>query len=183
MNTEQAELFFSILTVAVLVGTAALLVCVAGARRFASPGRLVDAIRPFTIPLAAAVAATCMAGSLYFSEVAGFLPCTLCWYQRIAMYSLAVILGLAAVRRDPTIRRYALPLAGIGILISTYHWLLERFPSIDAGACSATVPCEFVWFEQFGFVTLPFMAFTGFAAVITLLAISPTPLLAPGGTS
>jgi hypothetical protein len=45
------------------------------------------------------------------------------------------------------------------------------------------VPCEFVWFEQFGFITLPFMAFTGFAAVITLLAISPTPALAPGGTT
>lgn len=183
MNTEQAELFFSILTVAVLMGTAVLAVCLVAGRRLGALGRLVNAIRPFTIPLAAGVAATCMAGSLYFSEVAGFLPCTLCWYQRIAMYSLAVILGLAAVRHDPAIRRYALPLAGIGISISTYHWFLERFPSIDAGACSATVPCEFIWFEQFGFITLPFMAFTGFAAVITLLAISPTPVLVPGGTS
>lgn len=181
MNTEQAELFFSILTVAVLVGTVILLACMVG-HRFAALGRFVDLIRPYTVALAAAVAATCMAGSLYFSEVAGFVPCTLCWYQRIPMYSLAVILGLAAVRHDRAIRRSALPLAGIGIVISTYHWFLERFPSIDAGACSSTVPCEFVWFEQFGFITLAFMAFTGFAAVITLLAISPATVLTPGGT-
>ena len=104
------------------------------------------------------------------------MPCTLCWYQRIAMYSLAVVLTVAAVRHDAAIRWYALPLAGIGAVIATYHWLLERFPSIDAGACSATVPCDFVWFERFGFVTLPFMAMTGFVAVIVLLTL---PFAAP----
>ena len=174
MDTQQAELFFSILTVAVIVGTFVLALAALLAPFNPVLSRLVDSVRPFSLRLAAAVAATCMAGSLYFSEVAGFLPCTLCWYQRIAMYSLAVVLTVAAIRRDTAIRWYALPLAGIGFAIATYHWLLERFPSIDAGACSASVPCEFVWFERFGFVTLPFMAMTGFAAVITLLALAPT---------
>jgi len=174
MDTQQAELFFSILTVAVIVGTFVLTLAALLAPFNPVLSRLVDSVRPFSLRLAATVAATCMAGSLYFSEVAGFLPCTLCWYQRIAMYSLAVVLTVAAIRRDTAIRWYALPLAGIGFAIATYHWLLERFPSIDAGACSASVPCEFVWFERFGFVTLPFMAMTGFAAVITLLALAPT---------
>ena len=171
MDTQQAELFFSILTMVVIAGTFVLTLAVLLAPFSRALARLVDAIRPFGLRLAAAVAVTCMAGSLYFSEVAGFLPCTLCWYQRIAMYSLAVVLTVAAVRHDISIRWYALPLAGMGLAIATYHWLLERFPSIDAGACSASVPCEFVWFERFGFVTLPFMALTGFAAVILLLAL------------
>ena len=174
MDTQQAELFFSILTVAVIVGTFVLALAALLAPFNPVLSRLVDSVRPFSLRLAAAVAATCMAGSLYFSEVAGFLPCTLCWYQRIAMYSLAVVLTVAAIRRDTAIRWYALPLAGVGFAIATYHWLLERFPSIDAGACSASVPCEFVWFERFGFVTLPFMAMTGFAAVIALLALAPS---------
>jgi disulfide bond formation protein DsbB len=172
--------------VAVLIGTLGLLVVRVGARRSQGLGEMLDSVRSFALPFAAAVAVACMAGSLYFSEVAGFVPCTLCWYQRIAMYSLAVILTVAAVRRDLTIRWYALPLAGIGIVISTYHWLLERFPELDAGACSSTIPCEFIWFERFGFVTLPFMAFTGFAAVIALLTIPapvPAPSLSPGGSS
>jgi len=183
MDTQQAELFFSILTVAVIVGTFVLALAALLAPFNPVLSRLVDSVRPFSLRLAAAVAATCMAGSLYFSEVAGFLPCTLCWYQRIAMYSLAVVLTVAAIRRDTAIRWYALPLAGIGFAIATYHWLLERFPSIDAGACSASVPCEFVWFERFGFVTLPFMAMTGFAAVIALLALALAPSHATGDLS
>ena len=183
MDTQQAELFFSILTVAVIVGTFVLALTALLAPFNPVLSRLVDSVRPFSLRLAAAVAATCMAGSLYFSEVAGFLPCTLCWYQRIAMYSLAVVLTVAAIRRDTAIRWYALPLAGIGFAIATYHWLLERFPSIDAGACSASVPCEFVWFERFGFVTLPFMAMTGFAAVIALLALAASPTHATGDLS
>ena len=87
------------------------------------------------------------------------------------MYPLAVILIIAAVRRDSKIGWYAAPLAAIGGSISIYHWLLERFPNLDSGACEVTVPCEFVWFENFGFVTLPFMAFTGFLAVIVFTTI------------
>jgi disulfide bond formation protein DsbB len=56
-------------------------------------------------------------------------------------------------------------------VISAYHWLLERFPSIDAGVCSTAVPCELVWFEKFGFITLPFMAFTAFAAVLAVTTL------------
>ncbi len=78
------------------------------------------------------------AGSLYFSEVAGFEPCTLCWYQRIAMYPLVVILGVAAARRERSGAVYAAALAAIGALISPYHIALEWVPALDTGACDAT---------------------------------------------
>ena len=71
--------------------------------------------------LAWVVALVATLGSLYLSEVRGYQPCILCWYQRIAMYPLSLLLGIAAFRDDLDIRRYAMPLAGIGLLTSLYQ--------------------------------------------------------------
>ena len=117
------------------------------------------------------VAATATGGSLWFSEVAGFPPCQLCWYQRIAMYPLVVVLGIAAVRRDVQIRRYAGPVAAIGALISLYHIGVERLPGLPTGSCSLEAPCDLIWVERFGFVTIPVMALAGFLAILTLLFV------------
>jgi disulfide bond formation protein DsbB len=115
-----------------------------------------------------------MAGSLYFSEVAHFVPCTLCWYQRIAMYPLAVILTIAAIRHDRSIRAYVVPLAGIGAVISLYHYVIEWFPEAETGVCSTTIPCSVQWFDPvFGFVSLPFMALCGFVLIIALVRLRP----------
>ena len=135
---------------------------------------LVDAFSGPALVLGAVVAVTCMAGSLYFSEVADFLPCTLCWYQRIAMYPLAVILAIAAVRRDRLVRYYVVPLAGIGAAISLYHYVIEWFPEAETGVCSTTIPCSVQWFDpKFGFVSLPFMALCGFALILSLVTLRP----------
>ena len=124
--------------------------------------------------LAFAVALTATAGSLYFSEVAGLEPCTLCWYQRIAMYPLVLILGIAAWRGDWGVRRYAAPLAAIGAVVAAYHILLQRVPSLPSTGCSVTAPCSAIDLERFGFVTIPFMAFAAFAAILTVLfALAP----------
>jgi disulfide bond formation protein DsbB len=120
--------------------------------------------------ICAAISTTSTLGSLYFSEVANFVPCTLCWYQRIAMYPLAILTTIAAARKDD-LSVYVRVLASLGLVISAYHWLLERFPNIDAGVCSTAVPCELVWFEKFGFVTLPFMAFTAFSAILAVTTL------------
>ena len=128
-------------------------------------------VRPARLWLAWLVAAVSMAGSLYFSENANFAPCKLCWFQRIAMYPLALLLLIAAVRRDKQFRRYAVPLAAIGALISSYHYLIEWRPSLSTGSCDITVSCTAPWFRQFGFVSLALMALCGFAAIISLLTI------------
>jgi disulfide bond formation protein DsbB len=114
-------------------------------------------------------AALAMLGSLYFSEIAHYQPCTLCWYQRIAMYPLVLILGIAAWRRDLGVRVYAIPLAAVGAVISAYHYLLEWFPALDTGACTIGIPCTQVWFRQFGFVSLPLLALIAFLLVIAFL--------------
>lgn len=112
------------------------------------------------------VTGTSMAGSLYYSEIVGYTPCTLCWYQRIAMYSLAIISFVAVVRKNgETLRQYSLVLAVIGAAISTYHTWLQAFPRVTS-FCSTDAPCSerHVW--EFGFVSIPLMALAAFLFVI-----------------
>ena len=125
--------------------------------------------------LTLAVAGVATLGSLYFSEVADYVPCRLCWYQRIAMYPIAVIALVALIRRDRGAKFYTVPLAAIGSMISTYHYLIERGVVADSESCSVFgPPCAAVWFERFGFVTLAFMALCGFVAIIVLNVV-PAP--------
>jgi disulfide bond formation protein DsbB len=127
---------------------------------------------PYALLLAFTPALLATLGSLYFSEIAHYAPCTLCWYQRIAMYPLVLLLGIAAWRRDLGIRVYAIPLATIGALISVYHYLLEWFPDLDAGACTVGIPCTQVWFRQFGFISMPLLALIAFLLVIASLLLA-----------
>ncbi len=129
------------------------------------------------VQLAFVVAVVATLGSLYLSEVAHFLPCRLCWYQRIAMYPLPVLLGIGWWRRDAGVRRYAVPLAFIGLAISTYHVLVERFPSLEGSSvCEIANPCTIRWVERFGFVTIPTMALAAFALISGLLVYPPSTL-------
>lgn len=114
------------------------------------------------------VAAVAMASSLYYSEVAGFTPCDLCWYQRIATYPLAVLLLVALVTRFRIDPRFIVALAGIGLAISVYHYQLQLFPD-QAQVCTASaVSCTVRFVEEFGFVSIPFMAGAGFVAILLL---------------
>ncbi|HEX6475125.1 MAG TPA: disulfide bond formation protein B, partial [Candidatus Limnocylindria bacterium] len=112
--TLAVATFLAVLALVALAGVVAVLVAAVIGRL--EPIR--SAIGSGALWLAFAVAFTATAGSLFFSEVAHLVPCTLCWYQRIAMYPLALILGIAAWRGDWGIRRYAAPLAAIGAIVA-----------------------------------------------------------------
>ncbi|MFT4326563.1 MAG: disulfide oxidoreductase [Candidatus Woesearchaeota archaeon] len=110
-------------------------------------------------------------GSLYYSEIRGFTPCVLCWYQRIFMYPLVILLGIAVWKKDYGVKKYALPLAGIGSFFAIMHYIQQKtavtvleFCSLEGGA-SCGVPFVF----RFGYITIPFMALTAFIGVILLL--------------
>lgn len=162
------ERFFALL--ALLAGGFAVVLIVASL--FHVGDRFLDMIAPARLWMAWLIAAVAMAGSLYFSENANFVPCKLCWFQRIAMYPLALLLLIAALRRDDAIRRYVVPLAVVGAAISTYHYVIEWRPSLGAGTCDITAPCTVPWFRQFGFVSLPLMALCGFAAIVAILTLT-----------
>ncbi len=114
-----------------------------------------------------AVAATAMTASLYYSVVVGFIPCEFCWYQRIAMYPLAVVGLVAAISRDQRAYRYVLPIALAGLALSVYHYQMQLFPS-QASACSSGVPCSARYVDVLGFVSIPFMAGLSFISILAL---------------
>lgn len=115
-------------------------------------------------------AAIATAGSLFFSEVMGLPPCVLCWYQRIAMYPLVLILGVAIVRRDRSILVYSLPFALVGLIISIYHNLLYYgFVSESIVPCTSGVSCTSRQLEWFGFVTIPLLSLTAFTMITACL--------------
>jgi len=173
IGVSTVSLFYALLAVIATAVVIGLLGLAVAARRSPTADGWVEGLRSSlgsSALLAAFVVATLATiGSLYFSEVAHFEPCRLCWYQRIAMYPLVVILGIAAWRRDINVRRYVVPLAVIGALIATYHYALEWLPWLDSGVCSATTPCTIVWFREFGFISLPYLALSAFLLIVALL--------------
>jgi disulfide bond formation protein DsbB len=173
VNTETAQLFFTLLTFVAAGGTIGIVILrIATAAGSDGAARIGYAISDAGVSLAFIVAATATLGSLYFSEVAEFIPCRLCWFQRIAMYPLSVVLLVGAIRRDEAVRWYAGPLAVIGAIIAGYHTLIEWRPELDTGTCQLSGPsCTATWFREFGFVSLALMSLVGFLAILALLFV------------
>ena len=123
-------------------------------------------------------------GSLFFSEIAGFVPCELCWYQRICMYPLSIITLLAAIRGDYRIARYLLPLPIVGVCISVYHLLVENGVVGQSSACLVSAPggCATKWINEFGYMTIPTLALTAFVLLIELLGLAAVGEDEPGAT-
>ena len=104
-------------------------------------------------------------GSLFYSELMHFEPCRLCWFQRIAMYPIAFLSGLALWRRDRAIMWYIRLQAIVGAAIGAYHYLVQTLDILDGGSCSATAPCTLRYVNEFGFVSIPFMAMCCFVLI------------------
>jgi disulfide bond formation protein DsbB len=113
-----------------------------------------------------------MVGSLYYSEIAGFVPCQLCWYQRILAYPLTLILLVGILKHDLTVADYVLPFSVIGIGLSSYHYLLQIGVFEHSPACRVGLPCDFRYVNYFGFVTIPLMALTAFVLTTAFMAAS-----------
>jgi disulfide bond formation protein DsbB len=176
MDTAAMTLLFALLTVAAQASVVFLvgLVALGGWGPVARlRGAALEVLRPQVLQLALVVALVATLGSLYLSEVAHFLPCKLCWYQRIAMYPIALLLGVAVARRDLAVRPYALALALTGLPISVYHYLVERFPGLEATGCDPANPCSIVWVWRFHYISIPLMAASAFALIAALLLVVP----------
>lgn len=119
------------------------------------------------------IAIVATVGSLYFSEVRFFVPCVLCWYQRILMYPLVLLLGVQTYRQDGKAFAYTLPLAVLGLIVSGYHVLYERIPGFGfQEVCRGGVPCDAIYINWLGFITIPVLSLTAFAIITVLLVIS-----------
>lgn len=111
-------------------------------------------------------------GSLYFSEIKGFIPCDLCWYQRISMYPLVLILGIATFQNDLKAFRYVLPLSLLGGSISVLHYLEQKIPGFGGfKPCVSGVPCSSEYINWMGFITIPFLALVAFVLITIAMLI------------
>lgn len=118
------------------------------------------------------IASVSTLGSLFFSEVMGFQPCVLCWYQRIAMYPLVLILPVGMFPIDLNVIRYALPLSLLGTLLALFHLLLVAgYIPESIKPCVQGVPCSEVQIEWFGFVTIPLLSGLSFLLISALLIL------------
>jgi len=120
------------------------------------------------VPLFAAwLAATASTlGALFLSEVVGVAPCVLCWYQRVFMFPLAVVLTVALFPLDPKVIRYAAPLAAVGWLVALFHVLLNKgYIPETMTPCTKGIPCSQIDAEWFGFLTIPMLSLLSFSAI------------------
>ncbi len=126
--------------------------------------------REYGLYVAWVVALAATGGSLYFSEVRQFVPCALCWYQRVLMYPLAIVLGIASYRGDAGVKRYALPLSGLGMAFALFHYLEQKVPGFGfPELCRVGVPCNVAYIDWAGFVTIPFLSLVAFVLIALLL--------------
>jgi disulfide bond formation protein DsbB len=111
-------------------------------------------------------------GSLFFSEVMELLPCSLCWYQRLFMFPLPIVVGAGLFPFDRNVVRYALPLAGTGCLVALYHTLLQwgLIPE-SAAPCRRGVSCSDAQIELLGFLSIPMLSLLAFLAASVLLIL------------
>ncbi len=121
--------------------------------------------------LAFLVALTATLGSLYFSEIRHFIPCTLCWYQRILMYPLVIITLVGIIERDDFLPTYVLPFSLVGLCLSAYHYAIQWGVLGSTTACTIGIPCNVRYVNYLGFITIPFMALTAFS-LITIIMVT-----------
>ncbi len=125
-------------------------------------------VKSYVLPLALVIALAGMLGSLYFSEVMHLPPCLWCWYQRIALYPLVLIIAVAIATRDSRAWLYALPLSLIGCVMALYHVLLIQGVFTEVAACRVGVSCATIsW--SWGFLTIPVLSLLAFISISVLL--------------
>jgi disulfide bond formation protein DsbB len=122
------------------------------------------------------VASIATGGSLFYSQIAGFVPCEFCWFQRVLMYPLSLLTLFLAARGDNRGARYLIPLPVVGAGTSIYHMLIERDVIHEPKACSIQVPggCGINWIanHSFGYLTIPTLALTAFLLLIGFLVLA-----------
>lgn len=174
MSTDTLSTFFALLALATAAAAIAGIGLLVGARvagEGSALGRARTAVGDMALWLGWLVALVTTLGSLYFSVIAHYKPCELCWYQRICMYPLAAILLVGALRRDRKVWWYAGPPAAIGVIIAAYHTQLQAFPE-QKTFCDLQNPCtnRYVW--EFGFMSLPLMNLIALCFIIVMLVLS-----------
>jgi disulfide bond formation protein DsbB len=138
-------------------------------------GNFRDSVTPYALQVAWIAAVLATFGSLFLQYEENLQPCDFCWFQRICMYPLSFLLGVAAFRGEVQVaKRYLLGLSTVGAVIAIYHYQLEHVPN-EASVCSlvpGAVPCNVAVFNIFGFISVPFLSMAAFLLITTLVLVA-----------
>jgi disulfide bond formation protein DsbB len=172
---QSATDFLSYLTIILDIGAVLLFfILVTPLRRRGWTRDVVEFIGERAIFLSFLVALGATLGSLFYSNIAGFQPCELCWWQRIFLYPQTILLLVAFIKKDRLMRLHSIVLSSIGAIIALYHTFLQ-FGGESILPCSASgVSCQHVYFVSYGYVTIPTMSLTVFVLIL-LFMFSPRP--------
>jgi len=128
------------------------------------------------------VAAVATGGSLYISEIAGYQPCELCWFERVCVFALSILLLLFAWQGEARLTRYLIPFPLAGAAVSVYHLLIENGAIKESAFCRSNpagvvygARCSLRWFNEFGYVSITVLALTAFLLLIGFLALALAP--------
>lgn len=135
--------------------------------------KFIAKVRPLLLPFAFTVSLIATLGSLFYSEVLGFEPCKLCWFQRILMYPQSVLYLVAYLSKKKDVFFYTLPLSVIGVVIASYHYLLQRgmSPLTPCGTVGYSVSCSTTFVMEYGYITIPMQSLTAFM-ILTALGVA-----------
>lgn len=136
--------------------------------------KFLKSVAPHTRVMAFAVAFAAMAGSLFYSEVAKFSPCILCWYQRILMYPQTLLLAMGIVKHDKNITDYIMGLSAVGALLAAYHYYIQLGGNklIPCTTVGYSIDCSQRFSLEFGYITIPMMSLTAFIAIFLLMRVA-----------
>lgn len=136
--------------------------------------KIIGSIQPYARILAFIIALVSMSGSLFYSEVAKYTPCLLCWWQRIFMYPQTLLIAMGIIKNDKNAADYSIGLSAVGAIIATYHYYIQLggtsfFSCAQVGYSSE---CSERFSLEFGYVSIPMMALSAFVAIMILMIIS-----------
>lgn len=136
--------------------------------------RFVKYVVPKARMYAFVMALTAMLGSLFYSDVAKYTPCVLCWWQRIFMYPQTVLLALGIVKKDKNVADYCMGLSAIGAILAAYHYYIQvgGATPLSCEAVGYSISCTQKFTTDFGYVTIPMMSLTAFVAILLLMRLS-----------
>lgn len=132
--------------------------------------KIIQTLSSNSLSFAFLVSVVVTLGSLFLSEVAHFIPCKLCWFQRIFMYPQVLILGIATFTNDFGVRKYIIPLSLVGLAIAIYQYALQMSP-IPLPCTDEIASCAAKQFTEFGYVTIPMMSATAFLLILMLMIL------------
>jgi len=138
-------------------------------RNFAWLQKIYDAAKSFHLEIAFTLSLVATTGSLYLSQILEWAPCDLCWFQRIFMYPIVLLTGVALLFEKDDVHEYVLPMAMIGGSISIYHYSVQVLSKVSSGCSTLAVSCSDKFTYYFGYMTIPMFALTAFTAIGILL--------------